>query len=671
MNSIRLLAISLLCTIFCPLYAEDSQTKRTIHVEQAGTLPNLISESEKYTIEELTLTGELNGTDFRLLRDMAGCNYLGENTSGKLKVVDMSDAKVVKGGDACVSTNNLAGWSGRFFSKIEEDNSFPQCIFMGCNMSSVKMPKTIISIGNWAFYGNSRLTSIDIPNNVRSIGTRTFQNCSGIRSILIPNSVASIAENAFNGCSGILSLRVEGGNTTYDSRNDCNAIIETSTNTLILGCQNTTMPNDLQGIGSFAFYRRSTPVSIVLPKTMMSIGEYAFGYCTNLKSIDLPDGMTQIGYYAFEGCSSLESVEIPNSLTSLGFAAFRFCSSITSISIPKSLHSISDCAFEKCSKLNMVTMQNSVNNIGYNAFHGCSSLTSITIPRSVKKIGEKAFADCSSLTSIISKIVNPFEIQDVFSADTYNKAILTVPAGKKTSYQAINEWNKFTQIIEGEQEEEVTTKMTIHVATAGTLPELIPSDVRNDLEELTLTGELNGTDFRLLRELGGCDYLGNETSGQLRVLDFSDARVVKGGERYVDTDHLPGFGGNFRYTVEKDDIIPAHVFHGCKFKSVDISNSATSIENYAFNGCNILTFVTVPNSVTKIGGYVFESCVSLISIAIPKSVTSIGNEAFRYCNSLSSITIPNSVTNIGSNIILDCEILSTVIVESGNVKYAR
>ena len=143
-------------------------------------------------------------------------------------------------------------------------------------LSSVSLPSTILTIGNFAFYGCSGLTSITIPNTVTSIGKQAFQDCSGLSSITIPNRVTSIGNYAFSGCSGLTSITVSSGNTKYDSRNNCNAIIETSSNKLIFGCKNTVIPNNVTSIGSKAFY-----------------------YCSGLTSITIPNGVTSIGTNAF------------------------------------------------------------------------------------------------------------------------------------------------------------------------------------------------------------------------------------------------------------------------------------------------------------------------------------------------------------------------------------
>ena len=234
----------------------------------------------------------------------------------------------------------------------------------GRNISEVILTDGVTNIGNYAFSYCKGLTSITIPDSVISIGEDTFSGCTGLTKVTIGNSVASIGELAFEECSGLTSISVSPNNSVYDSRDNCNAIIKTKTNTLIRGCQNT-----------------------IIPDTVVSIDYWAFDYCTGLTSITIPDSVTHIGEWAFQGCSGLTSVSVsPDN---------------------RVYDSRDNCNAKKETKTNTLIVgcqktriPETVTSIGKGAFFGCTGLTSITIPNSVTTISDFAFTDCMGLTSI-------------------------------------------------------------------------------------------------------------------------------------------------------------------------------------------------------------------------------------------------------------------------------
>ena len=173
--------------------------------------------------------------------------------------------------------------------------------FKDYGIKTVTIGDGITSIGDYAFYSCRGLTELTLPNSVTSIGN--------------PNSVTSIGNSAFGGCSGLEKITVDGGNKRYDSRDNCNSIIETGTNTLIVGCKNSVIPNSVTSIGDGAFRGCSGLTELTLPNSVWSIGEYAFQGCSGLTELTLPSSVTRIGKNAFSDCSGLEKIislaEIP------------------------------------------------------------------------------------------------------------------------------------------------------------------------------------------------------------------------------------------------------------------------------------------------------------------------------------------------------------------------
>ncbi|MBR3884733.1 MAG: leucine-rich repeat domain-containing protein, partial [Bacteroidaceae bacterium] len=243
-------------------------------------------------------------------------------------------------------------------------------LILGCKNTTI--PNSVTSIGNYAFYDCDELTSITIPNSVTTIEDFAFQDCTGLTSITIPNSVTSIGIYAFLGCRGLTSVIVENGNSKYDSRDNCNAIIETETSTLILGCKNTTIPNSVTSIGIYAFYDCDELTSITIPNSVTSIGIQAFIGCTGLTSITIPNSVTTIGEYAFSDCTGLTSVTIPNSLTTIGHYAFASCSGLTSIYVKS-------------------TTPPTCWSSDYNPFKGVSSSATVYVPTGSKTAYETTY----------------------------------------------------------------------------------------------------------------------------------------------------------------------------------------------------------------------------------------------------------------------------------------
>ena len=211
-------------------------------------------------------------------------------------------------------------------------------------------------------------------------------------------------------------------------------------------------------------------------------------------------------------------------------------------------------------------------------------------------------------------------------------------------------------------EDLITKQITINLTEAGTLPNKIGSSKKNLITNLKIIGEVNGIDLRFIREMAGCNAYGYSSSGNLSVLDLSEARIVEGGYYFVEGGY--DYDNGYKFTTS-NDIIGEYTFYNCtSLTSVNIPSSVTEIRNSVFKGCTSLTSVNIPSSVTEIENSVFEGCTSLTSVNIPSSVIVIRNSVFEGCTSLTSVNIPSSVSVIRNSVFEGCTSLTSVNIPS-------
>ncbi len=587
-------------------------------------------------------------------------------------------------------------------SICHNDNVFPvvaidRAAFRGCSaLTSVTIPSTITAIGEHAFSGCTGLDSVEISNldrwcginfesesanpcyhahhlflkgkevtepvisdSVSTIGSFAFSGCTSIISINIPSAVTNIGSASFSNCTSLTSITVDDGNPIYDSRDSCNAIIETASGELIAGCQSSVIPASVTAIGDWAFYCCTGLTSIYIPNSVSIIGFEAFYRCSSLIGVNIPNSVKVIGYQAFYGCSSLRGIHIPGSVRGIGDSAFEYCPSLTSMSvasdnprydsrdecnaiietrentliagcrntvIPASVKAVGDYAFSGCSTLASIDIPVGVDSVGDYAFRGCAELRSVTFPMGLNSIGASAFFDCKAL----NRVEIPAAVRTIGAfAFEHCPAIYSMSvASGNPCYNSSDSCNAIIETATG-------------TLLAGCMNTVIPATV-------TSIGD-------------------NSFSGCFMLTSLSIPKSVTSLGNYA-----------FAECTSLSSIdIPASVTHigdaafsGCSaLKTLDIPNSVSSLGQAAFGGCSSLESISLPKSVSSIGDFEFYGCTLLKAINIPQTVRSIGTAAFRGCFSLTAINIPKSVTSIGSSAFRECPSLARMTVASGNPHY--
>ena len=543
--------------------------------------------------------------------------------------------------------------SGNFYYNITSSNTvevtsgdtkYSGNVVIPLSVTYKDITYNVTSIGENAFYGCSLLNGIDIPNSVTRIGSNAFSNCTSLTFIKIPESVVVIENfdgypshnNIALSTPNLKSIIVDPDNPVYDSREGCNAVIETATNKLIFGCQNTFIPNSVASIGYVAFYDCTTLTSIDIPSTVKSIREGAF-HNTGIDSVYIPaetivedwkSGMVE-WCGAFSSCQNLTNITFAEGIKRIPAGVIAYCPNIRSVHIPSSVTSVGYDAFYSCSSLTSITIPESVTSIEDWAFGGCTFLTSITIPNSVTSIGESAFKYCTSLTSITCEATTP----PVLELYVFPSELTTayIPCGTKSAYEA-SDWAQYVSEFVEEDCVDLTWQIT-YTSTDGNI--VTPDET----------------------DVFGANIVSNTYQDGQGVITF-DGPVTTIGE---------------------------HAFTSCRtLASINIPNTVTSIGEYAFGFCTNLTELRIPKSVTTLGadengiGIVYQApnlqriiveegnpvydsrnnCNAIIETTtntllsgckntnIPSGIKTIGACAFWGCDDLQTIEIPTSVKTI-------------------------
>ena len=361
------------------------------------------------------------------------------------------------------------------------------------DITSIVLPTSLRNIGEYAFSSCIGLSALEIPegvetigksalvipNSVDSIGQSAFSHCNSLESIKFGSGLRSVGRALFEECAKISTVEISKDNPYFDSREGCNAIIETSTNKLVAGCNATVVPSSVKSIALGAFMY-CTFTSFELPEGLEEIEKTAFYTCRNLKEITIPASVKSLSY-SFYHCSNLESLKvdrnnkvydsrencnavietatnqlimgcktsfIPEGVTSIGDAAFSGYWDLSSIELPSSLTSIGIEAFTSCG-LTSVTIPDGVTTIGVAVFSGCRALKTISLPQSLTSIGLSEFSSWDALSSIYVYANQPPTAtgQGHLATDVYNRCTLYVPKGSEEAYADAEGWKDFKDIV--------------------------------------------------------------------------------------------------------------------------------------------------------------------------------------------------------------------------------
>ena len=550
-------------------------------------IPEGVTNIESYTFEDcssltsITIPNSVTRIEYRAFNG-TGIYNDESNWENDVLYIDncLIGAKISKSGAYTIKEN----------TRLIAGGTFKDC----SSLTSITIPNSVTSIGEYAFSGCSSLTSITIPNSVTSIGSGAFSSCSALTSINIPEGVTNIESYTFENCSSLTSI---------------------------------TIPNSVTSIGYGAFQYCSSLTSAIMGNNVTSFGDLVFQDCKSLISIVLPNTVQTIGGGLFCGCEALTSVVLPENLDSLlterhyhlGF--FENCHSLSSITLPEYLIAIGDDAFYNCSSLTSIAIPNSVTSIGDGAFQWCSSLTSVTIPNSVMSIGCYAFDRTPWYANLSDGVIYIGQVLYTYKGNMPANTSIDVKEGTTAiSPQAFSTRSSLVAITLPESLITIGNRAFSNCSslTAITLPESLIT-----IEDYAFSDCSLLTAITLPKGLNSVGYYAFKSCLSLTSVTWN----VK--------NHVDGY---FSYNTPFCDI-------SSQITSFILGDSVQTIPACLCYKMDKLTSVTIPNSVTSIGGYAFSGCTSLTSIAIPCNVTSIAQTSFDDCTSLSSV-VWNAKTSI-------------------------
>jgi hypothetical protein len=590
-----------------------------------------------------------------------------------------------------VTFNELQYFTG--LTSINDD------AFSGCrSLAAVTLPPSVQTIGEFSFHGCNSLSSIEIPNSVISIGTEAFRSCGALTSITIPSSVTSIGENPFFLCPALASITVEAGNTVYSSPEGSNAIIKTNEHKLVSGCKNTVIPDGVTTIGASAFVGCSGLTEIYIPSSVTLIDAWAFSNCSGLIALTIPSSVSYIGDVAFDGCINLtEMTVLATTPPYLDGDVFGEVNPDIPIYVP--MGNLADYQNYNNSYYGYTSWGNFTNFFGSVTIGDeASNYTHYTLPVNMyynysltqQIYTAEEIGTSGVITSIAFDYVNtlPFSMEDL---KVYMKNVDKTTFDSDTDMVDLSD---ATLVYDGTFAASRAGWVSLQLQTPfyydgnsnlllccydpidGFLGyEIIFRQTTTDdnYTALTYLSDLYNPDINNISSFDGEKYrLKYRNNIYLAInpnIQFADAAVKAICVAHWDTN---GDGElSYAEAAAVTTLNPSGLFNGnvffnnteiTSFNELEYFTGLTSINDYAFYGCNNLTSVTLPHRVTSIGNSAFYNCSGLTSVTIGNSMTSIGDSAFNHCTSLTSVTIGNSVTSIGSYAFGSCSGLTSVTI---------
>lgn len=542
----------------------------------------------------------------------------------------------------------------------------------------VILPDSVKLMGNEAFACCAKLTKVIIPESVSEIGGCAFES-SDLRSIQIPKSVERLGPSIVLGCKYLREIDVDAANPVYDSRENCNAVIETVTNRLLFGCRNSIIPSSVVDIYDDAFRGCEYLWKITIPNSIERIGDRAFSRCEGINGVKIPDSVKEIGRFAFNFCSSIERIRIPDSVKIIGKGAFYNCKKLKDIYIsnPSLLQGavkdpnvsiISGFKHTPKTKTALITaIREEIKLFGSRADLNCIDTSAITNMREL-------FNKFKTFNGDISEwdVSHVTDMSDMFNGSDFNGDISKWDVSNVKDMTAMFESSRFSGDISGWNVDKVEYFFPMF-RYSRLADDHKPARFRRNLptDAPVLEGKLNWMDVAFSLSSDGICVVSGDLSKNFPAGSFwwgydiynlpVKHLVIAEGVTEIGEYAFSEWSQIEELTLPSSLIkIGRDAFERCgKIKQIHFSEGLQVIGSYAFGSCPVGE-LDLPNTLTKIGGNAFSGFDRLVELNLPDSIVSIGTRAFYKCSSLRSVKLPAHLKVISELMFGYCESMEHV-----------